>query len=30
VLLVGGSVMKESLSKGTDVARKQTDTTSPW
>jgi len=30
VLLVGGSVMKESLSKGTDIARKQTDTTSPW
>jgi hypothetical protein len=30
VVLVGGSVMKESLSKGTDVARKQTATTPPW
>jgi hypothetical protein len=29
VLLVVGSVVKESLSKGTDVARRQTNTTSP-
>lgn len=29
VLLVAGSVVKESLSKGTDVARKQMGTISP-
>lgn len=29
VLLVVGSVVKESLSKGADVARRQTNTTSP-
>ena len=29
VLLVAGSMVKEDLTKGTDVARKQTDTISP-
>jgi hypothetical protein len=29
VLLVAGSVVKENLSKGTEVARKQIDTISP-